>query len=95
MTEKTEYEQGWYDHNGERYLTLTALQKEVKDTYGLTKRELAKILLSTHYGYPHQGELRIATRINPHNGKRFDITCLVDVEMLIEAEQSKNFSDLR
>jgi hypothetical protein len=82
MTEK-EYTQGWYTEKGEDYLTHEALQKEVKRKFGLTKLQLAKIMLSTHYGHENEGEVRVATRRNGYNGKRFVITCLVDVEKLI------------
>jgi hypothetical protein len=63
----------------EWYLTLSALQKEVKSKYGLDKRELAKIMLS------NQGEIRVAWRINAYNSKRFVVTCISDVERLIKS----------
>jgi hypothetical protein len=84
-----EYQQGWYNEQGEHFLTLSALQKEVKAKYGLDKRELAKIMLA------HQGEIRVAWRVNGYNGKRFIITCLVDVKKIIEKERSGNFKDFR
>ena len=64
------------------------LQKEIEVKYGLDKRALAKIMLA------HRGEVRVAWRISGYNGKRFIVTCLVDVEKIIAAEKEVNFNDL-
>jgi hypothetical protein len=86
MNEIKECKRGWYEYLEGYFPTHEALQKEIRAKFGLNKRELAMVLFSTKYGYPHYGELRLKSRMNAHNNKPFCVYCLLNVERLIKKE---------